>query len=124
MYPLSLLLELEEGHERRIHPLPGVPGHDEVGVRVVGEVLHGELVAVARVRLAQGPQEAAHVLDVGEAVPAAIAEEEREVARDRRHVVRWRRRLPVVLPVVAGIAVVVLGDRASSNHCLAQAFWF
>jgi hypothetical protein len=29
-----------------------------------------------------------------------------------------------VLPVVAGIAVVVLGDRASSNHCLAQAFWF
>jgi hypothetical protein len=104
--PRSFLLELEE--EWRVRPLPGVADHDEVGMGVVLEALHGELFAVVRMeRLGQEP------LHVGEAVPAAVAEEEREAIGDRREVVRRRRGLPAVPRVV----VVVLGDRAPPDHC-------
>ena len=114
MIQMSFVLEFEEGHERRIHSLPCVASEDEVGVRVVLQVLDRELVAVVRL---EHLEQVAHVLLVRQGVPAAVAEEEREVVGDRRDVVGRRRRLPIVLRVVRGIAVVVLGKRPSSDHC-------
>ena len=110
----ELVEAIEEGDHVLVDVVPGADADDEVEVRELVEVLHGELVAVVAPEVVE---EEAHVGGVGQRVPAAVGEEEREARRDAGHLVHRRLRLPVAGDVQLRQHVVVLGQHAVAHGC-------